>query len=104
MATESPISMNTSSLLQFAPLLLIFVVFYFLLIRPQQKAAGDLKKSQETLKNGDKVLTGGGIIGSVKRVVEGSNEIDVEIAPGVKVTVLRSTITQVLPAPLSDQA
>ena len=90
---------------QFLPLVLIFVVFYFLLIRPQQQKQKEMRSMLAALKRGDKVVTGGGILGVVQRVpmvtnkdgkqVE-SNEIEVEIAPNLKVTVLRETITSVI--------
>jgi len=92
---------------QFLPLVLIFGVFYFLLIRPQQQRQKEMKRMLAALKRGDKVITGGGIIGLVQKVgmtsgkdgkpVE-SNEIEVEIAPNTRVTVLRETITAVLNA------
>ncbi|MSO91050.1 MAG: preprotein translocase subunit YajC [Acetobacteraceae bacterium] len=85
---------------QFAPLLLIFGVFYFLLIRPQQRKQKEMRASLGTLKRGDRVLTGGGIIGTVARVPPDRDgkpvpEIEVEIAPNLKVTVLRETITTI---------
>jgi preprotein translocase subunit YajC len=85
-----------SSLLQFAPLVLIFVVFYFLLIRPQQNQQKQLKARLSAIKRGDRVVTAGGIVGLVKKAADGANEIDVEIAPNVTVSVVRSTITTVL--------
>ena len=81
---------------QFAPLILIFIVFYFLLIRPQQAQAKELKARQEKLSRGDKIVTAGGILGTVKKVTDGDANVDVEIAPNVTVSVVRSTITQVL--------
>ena len=86
------------------PLILIFVIFYFLLIRPQQKRAKEHKAMVESLKRGDQVVTGGGILGTVTRVpkvTEGektadSEEIEVEIAENTRVRVYRSTITAVL--------
>ena len=81
---------------QFAPLILIFGVFYFLLIRPQQTRQKEIKRSLAALKRGDRVVTAGGILGTVQRVRDGSDEIEVEIAPTVRVTVLRDTITSVL--------
>lgn len=89
---------------QFLPIVLIFAVFYFLLIRPQQQAQKNLKAKLAALKRNDRVITGGGIIGVVQRTVEGTNEIEVEIAPGVKVKVLRETITGVIgdPPPAND--
>ena len=80
---------------QFIPLILIFVIFYFFLIRPQQKKAKDHKKMVEELKRGDKVVTTGGIIGVVDRIID-NEKIEVEIADGVKVEVLRSSGVQAL--------
>lgn len=90
---------------QFLPLVMIFAVFWFLLIRPQQQKAKEARAMLGALKRGDKVVTGGGIIGVVQKVgmvadkdgkqVPGS-EIEVEIAPNLKVTVLRDTITTVI--------
>jgi preprotein translocase subunit YajC len=90
---------------QFAPLVLIFAVFYFLLIRPQQQKQKEMRGMLSTLKRGDRVVTGGGILGTVQRVPvvqdkDGkqipSTEIEVEIAPNLRVTVLRDTITSVI--------
>jgi len=94
--TASGLPASLSSLVQFAPLVLIVIVFYFLLIRPQQVQQKTLKEKLGALKRGDKVVTSGGIIGTVKKVSEGATEIDVEIAPNVSVSVVRSTITTVL--------
>lgn len=77
---------------QIAPLILIFGVFYFLLIRPQQKKQREHRETIRNLKRGDRVLTAGGIIGQVTRVKDGVDEIEVEIAPNVRVNVLRQTI------------
>lgn len=79
----------------FMPFILIFVVFYFLLIRPQQKRAKEHKAMVEDLKRGDKVITSGGIVGKVSKVVN-DNEVEVEIARDVKVKIVRSTISQVM--------
>jgi len=90
---------------QFLPLVLIFVVFYFLLIRPQQQKAKEARAMLSALKRGDRVVTGGGIIGTVQRVPMmsdkdgkqiASNEIEVEIAPNIRVTVMRETISSVV--------
>jgi preprotein translocase subunit YajC len=89
---------NQSALIQFLPLVLIFVVFYFLLIRPQQRKAKDHKAMLDALRRGDRVVTGGGIIGTVARV-ENPEEVTVDIADGVRVRVLRSTISSVLAKP-----
>ena len=80
-------------LMQILPLLLIFGVFYFLLIRPQQKKQREHRELLNKLKRGDRVLTAGGIIGQVTRVKEGVDEVEVEIAPNVRVNVLRQTIS-----------
>jgi len=79
----------------FLPLILIFVVFYFLLIRPQQKKMKQHKELLESIRRGDKVITGGGIIGTVTKV-DNDNELTVEIAKDVKVKVQRSTISGVV--------
>ena len=105
---------------QFLPLVLIFVVFYFLLIRPQQQKQKEMRQMISALKRGDRVVTGGGIVGTVQRVPmvqdkDGkqvpSAEIEVEIAQGIRVTVLRDTISSVVkptaandPKPVRDKA
>ena len=80
------------------PLVLIFVVFYFLLIRPQQKRAKLHREMLLNIRRGDKIVTGGGIIGTVSKVVD-DNEVVVEIADEVKVRVQRSLISAVLSKP-----
>ncbi len=77
------------------PLLLIFVVFYFLLIRPQQKKMKMHKEMLGTIRRGDRVVTGGGILGTVTKVISDS-ELQVEIADGVKVRVERSMVSGVV--------
>src|SRR5271168_54253 len=89
---------NQSALIQFLPLVLIFVVFYFLLIRPQQRKARDHRTTLDALRRGDRVVTGGGIIGTVVRV-DSPDEVVVDIADGVRVRVVRSTITSVVAKP-----
>ncbi len=81
-------------LVQMAPLVLIFVVFYFLLIRPQQKRMKAHKAKIDAVKKGDQVITGGGLLGKVMRVDEIYAEV--EIAPGMKVKAVKSTMTDVL--------
>lgn len=81
--------------MNFLPLILIFVVFYFMLIRPQQKKLAEHQKVLSGLKRGDKVLTSGGIIATVSKIVS-DDEISVEIAEGVKVRLRRSAIDSVL--------
>jgi preprotein translocase subunit YajC len=89
---------DQNALIQFLPLILIFVVFYFLLIRPQQRKAKDQRTMLDALRRGDRVVTGGGIIGTVARV-DNAEEVTVDIAEGVRVRVLRSTISSVLAKP-----
>ena len=79
-------------LFQFLPFILIFVVFYFLLIRPQQKRARDHREMVAALKRGDKIVTSGGLIGTISKAVEGEETIEVEIAKDVKVTIMRAMI------------
>ena len=79
----------------FIPIILIFVIMYFLLIRPQQKKIKEHKSMVDNLRRGDEVLTQGGIIGKITKVKEGE-EIEVELAKDVKVSVIRSTIVNVL--------
>jgi preprotein translocase subunit YajC len=86
----------SNPIMQFLPLILIFAIMYFLMIRPQQKKAKEHKAMVEALRRGDQVITQGGVIGKVSRVKEGENEVEVEIADGVKVRVVKSTIVQVL--------
>ena len=81
--------------LQLLPLVLIFVVFYFLLIRPQQKKAKAHREMVSQVKRGDKILTGGGIYGKVIKVID-EHSVQVEISDGVKVHVARATITTVV--------
>jgi len=91
--------------MQLAPLLLIFVVFYFLLIRPQQKKMKEHRSMLSTLKRNDRVVTAGGIVGRIASVKEGSDEIEVEIAPNVRVSVVRGTIASVVrPEAANDAA
>lgn len=77
------------------PLVLIFVVFWFLLIRPQQKKVKQHREMVAAVRRGDRVLTAGGIIGTVTKVLN-DTEVQVEIAEGVRVKVVRSTISEVL--------
>ncbi len=85
----------SETLLGFAPIILIFVVFYFLLIRPQQKRMKQHRDALSAIRRGDRIVTGGGIIGRVTKIVA-DDEIQVEIAEGVRVTVQRGLVAQVL--------
>ena len=82
--------MESAGIGQFIPLILIFVIFYFFLIRPQQKKVKDHKLMVESLKRGDKVITTGGIIGTIERVMD-NDRAEVSISDEVKVEVVRST-------------
>ena len=87
--------MNGQGIAQFIPLILIFVIFYFFLIRPQQKRAKDHLAMAAGLKRGDEVITSGGIIGTVDRVME-DDRIEVVLGDNVKVKIIKSTITSLL--------
>ena len=87
--------MSSSGFAQFIPLILIFVIFYFFLIRPQQKRVKDHKAMVESLKRGDEIITSGGIIGIIDRVME-DDRIEVNIGDNVKVQIIKSTITSLL--------
>ena len=82
-------------LVQLFPLVLIFIVFYFLLIRPQQSKMKQQREMLGGVKRGDRVVTGGGIIGLVTKVIS-DNELQVELAEGVRVRVLKQTITDII--------
>ncbi len=84
-----------SAFASFVPLVLIFAIMYFLLIRPQQKKVKEHRSMVEALRRGDQVVTAGGIVGKVIKVGE-DGMVEVEIAEGVKVKVVRQTITQVM--------
>ena len=82
-------------LVQLFPLVLIFIVFYFLLIRPQQAKMRQQREMLAGVKRGDRVVTGGGIIGLVTKVI-GDNELQVELAEGVRVRIIKQTITDIV--------
>ena len=87
--------MSGSGIGQFIPLILIFVIFYFFLIRPQQKKVKEHKLMVENLKRGDKVITSGGIVGSIERVID-NDKVEVSISQNVTVEVIKSTGIQAL--------
>ena len=87
--------MSGSGFAQFIPLILIFVIFYFFLIRPQQKRVKEHKAMVQSLKRGDEIITSGGIIGTIDRVME-DDRIEVIIGENVKVQVIKTTITSLL--------
>jgi len=87
--------MNGQGIAQFIPLILIFVIFYFFLIRPQQKRVKDHKVMVQSLKRGDEIITSGGIIGTIDRVME-DDRVEVILGENVKVQIIKSTITSLL--------
>ena len=90
--------MSGSGFAQFIPLILIFVIFYFFLIRPQQKKAKEHKSMVASLKRGDEVVTSGGIVGKVERIL-GNDKVDLLISENVTVQVVQSTIQSLLNYP-----
>ena len=82
--------MEGSGIGQFIPLILIFVIFYFFLIRPQQKKVKEHKLMVENLKRGDKVVTTGGIVGTVERIID-NEKVEVNISENVNVEIVRSS-------------
>ena len=90
--------MSGSGFAQFIPLILIFVIFYFFLIRPQQKKIKDHKLMVAALKRGDEVITSGGVVGKIERVI-GDDKVDVSIAENVTVQVVQSTIQNLVNKP-----
>ena len=87
--------MSSTGFAQFIPLILIFVIFYFFLIRPQQKKMKTHKAMVAALKRGDNVITAGGVVGTVERVLDG-DKIDLNISDNVTVKVVKSTIQSVV--------
>ena len=87
--------MSGSGFAQFVPLILIFVIFYFFLIRPQQKKVKEHKLMVAALKRGDEVITSGGIVGKIERVL-GDDKVDILISENVTVQVVQSTIQSLL--------
>ncbi|SCZ55778.1 preprotein translocase subunit YajC [Epibacterium ulvae] len=87
--------MDSQAIAQFVPLILIFAIMYFLLIRPQQKKMKEHQNMVSALRRGDQVVTQGGVIGKVVKVKD-EGELEVEIADGVKIRVVQNTIAQVL--------
>ena len=90
--------MSGSGFAQFVPLILIFVIFYFFLIRPQQKKVKDHKLMVAAIKRGDEVVTSGGIVGKIERVL-GDDKVDILISENVTVQVVQSTIQSLLNKP-----
>ena len=90
--------MSGSGFAQFIPLILIFVIFYFFLIRPQQKKVKEHKLMVTALKRGDEVITSGGIVGKIEKVI-GDDKVDIQISENVTVEVVQSTIQSLLNKP-----
>ena len=94
-AQSAPTSPFGGDLMAFLPMVAIFVVFYFLLIRPQQKKAKEAKAMLEALQKGDEVVTAGGILGRISKL--GDQYVTVDVASGTEITVQRGAISQLLP-------
>jgi preprotein translocase subunit YajC len=94
-AQGAPAAGGGDIFLQLVPFVLIFIIMWFLIIRPQQRRVKDHQEMIKNVRRGDTVVTSGGIIGKVTKVTEDSTDIDVEIADGVKVKVARSMISEV---------
>ena len=87
--------MSGQGIAQFIPLILIFVIFYFFLIRPQQKRIKEHKAMVNALNRGDQVITAGGLVGKIERLLD-DEKVEVQIAENVNVKIVKSTISQVL--------
>ncbi len=103
-AAAAPAGGAYAGLIQFVPIVAIFVIFYFLMIRPQQTRAKAHRAMLDAVKRGDEVVTGGGLIGRVTKVADA--ELEVEVATGVKLRVVKGTLsdvrTKTLPAAAND--
>ena len=93
LAAAAAPSGGTSFFIQTIPLVLVFVIFWFLMIRPQQRRQKEHQAQIAAVKKGDRVVTGGGLIGKVTKV--GDSEVEVELGPNMRVMVVKSTLTQV---------
>ena len=91
--------MSGSGFAQFVPLILIFVIFYFFLIRPQQKKVKEHKLMVTALKRGDEIITSGGIVGKIERVL-GDDKVDILISENVTIQVVQSTVQSLLSKPV----
>ena len=94
--------MSGSGFAQFVPLILIFVIFYFFLIRPQQKKVKEHKRIVTALKRGDEVINSGGIVGRVERIL-GDDKVDILISENVTVQVIQSTVQSLLSKPAAKK-
>jgi len=93
LAAAAAPSTGTSFFIQTIPLVLVFVIFWFLMIRPQQRRMKEHQAQIAAVKKGDRVVTGGGLIGKITKV--GDSEVEVELGPNMRVMVVKSTLTQV---------
>ena len=94
--------MSGSGFAQFVPLILIFVIFYFFLIRPQQKKVKEHKLMVAALKRGDEVITSGGLVGRIERVL-GDDKVDILISENITVQVVQSTIQSLINKPVTKK-
>jgi preprotein translocase subunit YajC len=94
-AQGAPAGTSTDMIVQFVPFILIFVIMWFLIIRPQQRRAKEHQELVRNVRRGDTVVTSGGILGRVSKVTDEAAEIEVEIADNVKVKVVRTMISEV---------
>ena len=94
--------MSGSGFAQFVPLILIFVIFYFFLIRPQQKRTKEHKLMVTALKRGDEVITSGGIVGKIERIL-GDDKLDLSISEDVTIQVVQSTVQSLLSKPATKK-
>ncbi len=95
-ATPAPTAGLGASIAGFAPLVFIFLIFYFLVIRPQQKKLREHNKLLDSIKKGDKVIASGGLLGTVTKVDASNGHLHIEVATGVEVRVLKSSVSEVL--------
>ena len=95
-AGAAPAASATDGLLSFAPFILIFVVMWFLMIRPQQKKQKAHQAMVRAAKRGDRIVTSGGILGVITKANDTDNDVEVEIASGVKIRVVRSAISDIV--------
>tara|TARA_Y100000590_G_scaffold427803_1_gene538404 strand:- start:644 stop:928 length:285 start_codon:yes stop_codon:yes gene_type:complete len=94
--------MSGSGFAQFIPLILIFVIFYFFLIRPQQKKIKEHKQMVASLKRGDEIVTSGGIVGRIERIL-GNDRVDIVISENVTIQVVQSTIQSLTSKPAAKK-
>ena len=94
LAAAAGSSGSAAFFVQIVPLLLVFVIFYFLLIRPQSRRMKEHQAQINAVKKGDRVVTGGGLIGKVTKVTD--TDVEVELGQGVRVTAVKSTLSQVI--------